>query len=131
MKTNNRKFYDSFERKAAFNRVVRLLRKNGFTVITKEIVGIDDEYLFGEAQNSNVVAAFTTSSRYAYASLQNRIAADNKKCFEKWSRCPLVMKFPINAHRLLADLKLLGSEEGLKISKSYSYLDYNPFTYEI
>lgn len=64
-----------------------------------------------------------------YTSLQECIAADHAKCFDKWQKCPLVIKLPSNIENILAHLAHLGSEEGYEISNKYQYLDTNPWPY--
>jgi hypothetical protein len=49
----------------------------------------------------------------------NRIAADNAECFDKWSRCPLVMEFPLDYDELLKHLKWLATPAGYEYSNSF------------
>lgn len=66
-----------------------------------------------------------------YPCLIDRLAADNERCFDKWSKTPLVIKLPTDHDLILLNLKQLGSEYGYKVSNSYDYLDNNPWPYEL
>jgi hypothetical protein len=76
-------------------------------------------------QNSkNITAGFCTPTNGdSFRYIDNRIAADNSHCFDKWSKCPLVMQLPLDGNVLLEHLIWLGSEEGYTHSNSYEYLE--------
>ena len=57
-----------------------------------------------------------------YWYLDGKIAIDNSKAFDKWSRCPLYVWLPENdaeAQKILKAIKFLATEEGYKISNEY------------
>jgi hypothetical protein len=86
-------------------------------------------------KGNNIRAAFTRPypplSHEPYPCLQERIAADNEKCFDKFSKCPVVVKMPSDIPSVLAVLKDLSSERGFHISNSFEYLDNNPWPHEL
>ncbi len=54
------------------------------------------------------------------------IYADSKKCYDKPSKCPLILPLPISERQykwLLERLKFWASAEGFKLSNNYEY-DY-------
>lgn len=59
----------------------------------------------------------------SYATLDGKFAADNEKCFNKWSQCPLVVNLPCDVEQLKGHLAFLGSDAGYKHSNSFEYLD--------
>lgn len=93
--------------------------------------GYEIEYEDGDNHKSwyvrghGIRGAFCEPNDQSYAVLNGRFAADNSKCFDKWSKCPLVMKLPCDTEKLVKHLKFLGSKEGYKHSNGYEYHD-NP-----
>lgn len=70
------------------------------------------------------------SNKSSYRSLNGRIAADNERCFDKWSKCPVVMNINgLNYEKLLISLAFLGSEEGYNLSNNFEESEY--FVYEM
>lgn len=63
--------------------------------------------------------------------LNNRLAADNADCFDKISRCPLIMTLPVDWDELNRHLEFLASDEGYELSNTYAYLVNNPLPYEV
>lgn len=82
-------------------------------------------YSFWRLENGfTVVGMCTPNDGISYTSLNGKIAADNIKCFDKWTKCPLVVNVDdLNLEELLKHLDFLGSAEGYKHSNSYEYLD--------
>jgi hypothetical protein len=116
--------------KLNFDELVDALRKDKYTV-NVTIESGDIQYAFARVEGHGISAGFCEYAPDIYPYISNRIAADNAKCFDKWSKCPLVMELPADYETLLAALKHLGSEEGYAISNDYSYLDQNPYPYEM
>lgn len=63
--------------------------------------------------------------------LNDKLAADNAFCFDKISRCPLIMRLPVDWDVLAKHLDFLASDEGYELSNCYDYLTNNPFPYEV
>lgn len=108
--------------KLNFEELVEALKRDGYIVDTS----INGQYVL---KGKGVRVGLNKEDTY-YPQLSNRIAADNDRCFDKWSKCPLVMKLPVDYETLTKALTHLGSNEGYEISNSYSYLDDNPYPYE-
>jgi hypothetical protein len=110
----------------SFQLLVETLRGNGYTVD----VSTGPIYDFAHVTGKNIDGGFCTPSYgdndAPYWYIDGKFAADHVDCFDKWSKCPLVVKLPENEEELLAileHLKFLASEEGYNWSNSYSYLD--------
>lgn len=59
-------------------------------------------------------------------------AADNIRCWNKWSQCPVRLPLPKNdkqLRQLLAMLRHLGSDNGLALSRTFDYIYVNPYQY--
>lgn len=134
-----------------FDRLVAVLTAAGYSVtITKsrkyETRGTGDkaycvalprthDYRFAQVKGKSIEAGFCEpNGGNSYRYLDGKIAADNAECFDKWSKCPLCIDFPANPDqeaKLLELLAHLGSDEGLKLSNFYTYLDEgkNPYHY--
>lgn len=111
----------------AFSKLIGFLEKRGYEVEVTSYRG----YSFAVAKGNNIHAAFATVSDEAPGYLSGKIAADNSRCFDEWYKCPLIMRLPVDSKILLKHFEFLASEEGFKISNSYSYLDDNPFPFEL
>jgi hypothetical protein len=115
--------------KLEFTELVRFLRKHGYSI---DIQVYGNSYKAAMVTGNNIRAGFCTPSRQVYTYINNRIAVDHVACFDKWSKCPLIMELPVDGEELLKHLKYLGSEEGYKISNEFLYCDgNNPWPYEI
>lgn len=55
------------------------------------------------------------------------LLADHMMCFDKYSKCPLFMIFPLDTRVLRRYLRRLGSRRGYRITNSYRYHERNPF----
>jgi hypothetical protein len=76
-----------------------------------------------------ITAMFCTPNTSSYRYVNGRFAAENERCFDKWSKAPLVMNMSgIDHEKLLKELELLGSEEGYEISNGFTG---GVFTYEV
>ena len=117
-----------------FDELVQAFIDNGFQVkVTNEKDYRDESkiYRFCKFNGHKITGGFAeVNDGYSYSYLDGRISADNIKCFDKWSKCPLCVKFPVEEKRLFEGLRLLGSTKGYKISNSYDYYDSNPFPYD-
>lgn len=110
-----------------FNELVDFLKKNKYTVkVTQEKYtdskGRKHKYRFARVIGKNIRGGFATESDFVYPALNNRITANNIKCFDKWSKCPLTMKLPLDDDALLKHLEHLGSEEGFKLSNNFCFV---------
>ena len=94
-----------------------------------EVVVYDDkddtEYKRCEFKGKGIVGGFceqTDDDCWYY--LNGRIAFDNIKCFDKWSRCPVSLPLLQNAkeeNELLELIKFWGSEDGYNKSNGYDF----------
>jgi len=126
-----------------FQGLVKFLRAHGYEVEVRQsrkhnaqgqpIRGKKGQYGFALVTGRNIRAGFCEPNEgHSYRSLDGQIAADHQACFDKWAKCPLILPFPENdeqAQKLLALLERLASKEGLEESRSYNYLDNNPYRY--
>ncbi len=128
------KKYYTQEMLNTFDELVDAFIKYGFQIkVTKEknYRNKGKTYKFALFENRDVKGGFAEPNNgCTYPYIDGRMAADNKKCFNKWSKCPLCVKFPVEEKRLFEGLRLLGSTKGFKISNNYDYLDSNPFPYD-
>lgn len=113
-----------------FEELVDALRSDGYDV-NVSIESGDIEYAFAQVTGHGIRAGFCEYAPDAYPYISNRIAADNFECFDKWSKCPLVMQLPVDYAVLKNHLTHLGSQDGYNVSNDYSYLDSNPYPYEM
>jgi len=122
-----------------FSDWVRKLRKAGFSVNVICYLKYDSEsenYLpevesWQAFVSGNGIQGVLGDKKADNKYIKGRFAVDNIKCFDKVQTCPMVVSLPCDFEELLEKLKLLGSEEGYRISNEYEYLDKNPFPYEV
>lgn len=121
------------ELKLDFNGLVNFLLANGYSVEVKNQKAFKPKNNYRSAffDGKNVRGGFCTPSIEVYRHIDNRIAADRVECFDKWRKCPLVMKLPVDGSELLKHLEHLGSPEGYTICNNYDYFDNNPWPLEI
>jgi len=118
--------------KLGFDDLVLFLKDNGYNSEVSYVEGYSNQkFPICSVTGMGIYGAFSVQNEDTHRYLNNAFAADNKKCFDKWSKCPLVMKLPCDANLLLKHLKYLGSKEGLKISESYAYYDSYPWPIEV
>lgn len=116
----------------SYEKLARMLKDNGYTVtVTKEEPWkYYPPYNFYSVTGNGIKAGFCTPNKSSYRSLNGRIAADNERCFDKWSKCPVVMNINgLNYEKLLISLAFLGSEEGYNLSNNFEESEY--FVYEM
>lgn len=104
-----------------FDRLEEFLATHGFEVTRQD----GDGYRFARVESNVIVAGFATYG-VGLSYLDGRFAADHRRCFDKWSKCPLIIAIPGDDRgrvKLLEYLAYLGSKEGYKWSNSYDYLD--------
>jgi len=114
-----------------FTELVKFLRDHKYHVVVNECKSISGKYKVAMVLGDNIKAAFCTPSLEVYRYINNRIAADHVNCFDKWSKCPLIMELPVDGEELLKHLKFLGSDEGFRISETYEYLNSNPWPCDV
>jgi len=107
--------------KLDFTKLVRFLHKHKYHVVIKSYNPPSGKYKSAMVTGNNIRAGFCTQSREVYTYINNRIAADHKDCFGKWSKCPLIMELPVDGEELLKNLKFLGSKER---ENEKGYIDY-------
>lgn len=114
------------------------LKVAGYKVKVQNLVSYYDDdkenkikYRFARVTGRGIIGGFSDTDIGVYQYIANRFAADNKKCFDKYSKCPLCVKLTYNIELLLLHLEILGSKTGYRISNSYDYVDANPFPYEL
>lgn len=62
--------------------------------------------------------------------IDEKIAADHKGCFDKWSKCPISLPLPTNRKEwnfLRDKLQFLGTKEGFELSDSYEMRNINEY----
>lgn len=110
----------------SFKALAEALRNAGYNVkITTGPV-----YDFAYVTGMNIEGGFCTPS-YGdndppYWYIDGRFAADNSDCFDKWSKCPLIVTLPEDEQGIayiLEHLRYLATEEGRQWSASYGYID--------
>ncbi len=97
------------------HQLAELLRKEGFTCLPIT----EEDYEGYNVRGKGIRGAFCEPNEKVYINLNGRIAVDNIDCFNKYSQCPVVMKFPLSPSLLLKHLKLLGSKKGYEISNGF------------
>ena len=118
---------------------VRQLRKMGYQVnlstatyfqspkdvVDGKIIKKGAEYTFQSETRANFHGKNIFGMIYK-AGDEVRLYADNSGCFDKASKCPLIVKIPTSYKELKKHLRWLGTEEGFENSNSYDYIK-NPF----
>ena len=124
-----------------YKKLQRALEQHGYKV-EKEVVYIHKyrypdmvknnkkpTYTYWQITGNEIYAGFCTPNKESYRYLSGYIVADNVECFDKWSKCPLMMKIQnLDHEKLFKELELLGSPEGFKISDIFD--PNHVFTYE-
>jgi hypothetical protein len=121
-----------------FDALVLRLNREGYKVVVTDEASRDKpgtSYRMAIVTGKNIKGGFCEPCGLGdvHYNMDGKFAADNVRCFDKWSKCPMVADLPRNTlmeEKILASLKLLGSEEGYIISNSYDYLDDNPFVFQ-
>jgi hypothetical protein len=109
----------------------------GFDVYTKEIDDffVQVPYHSCRIEGFGIIGVFTDSTYDAYPDLQERLMADNAKCFKHVKDSPLVAKLENyctkkSFQKLLKQLKHLGSEDGYRICTTHRETDEHPWPKE-
>lgn len=108
-------FYEGYASPEYLEYLRNVLLAAGYTVKWEEEVTSSGEHSCGGyVTGKGIIAAFASEySGNAYT--EGRIAADSQSCFDKWNKCPLVMKLPLTYRReaeMLAHLAFLATPEG-------------------
>jgi hypothetical protein len=91
----------------------------------------NQEYLFYLVSGKGIYGGFCTPNSDSYTYINGSFAADHIDCFDKWAKCPLVVKLPCDLASLKKNLDFLGSLDGYNHSNFYEYLDKRILPYEI
>jgi len=109
----------------AFKKLVKFIRDRGYTVDTKFETAWDKYpgYWYARITGKSIMGGFCDPSEgMCYWYINGRIAFDNKKCFDKWSKCPYSLEFPVTPQEFqyVADrMKYLRTKEGFEKSNGY------------
>lgn len=114
-----------------FDRLVRFLRKNRYWVKVKREDSEEGDtyqyhYRFADVRGKGIRAGFCYPPGNTSEYLDGRVAADNGKCFNKWSQCPLVVRVPttdFERDKLLKYFAYLATPEGHDWSNKFGYMD--------
>lgn len=105
-----------------FDRCVNFLLKLNY-IVTLE--WIDNNHRFALVTGNGIMAGFhEKSNNYKNSHINGKICADNEKCFDKWSKCPVELRLPViksEYEYLEFILKWLNTEEGYKVSNEYDF----------
>lgn len=112
---------------AEFRSLVDWLSQCGFDI---SIINYDKgpPLIFAKLTNTKgVTGGFAVGNpEICHSFVFERIALDNDKCFDKWSKCPLVMKLDgLDKKALVAHMLWLGSVDGFEYSTKFTYF-YDP-----
>jgi hypothetical protein len=106
-----------------FDNLVKNLRKKGYKVAVSLHNGIASTYKYASIEGKEIRGGFAEPNDLeTYAYIDGKVCFDNKKCFDKWSKCPY--SFPIPATEqafeyLLSKMEYLASPEGYKKSNEF------------
>jgi len=106
------------EEEEEFFKLVKQLVLAGYTVNIENCT----DYLCATNVGGNIQFNFCTPYNECYPDTSGKIAADHRDCFDKWSRCPLVLPFPKNEAQikfLLHQLELWATKKGYTLSNKY------------
>jgi hypothetical protein len=104
-----------------FNEVVKLFEDMGYNLKVDNQYA--DNFLFARTENKDLRIGFCEPNNgNSYAQLDGKIAIDREDCFDKWSKCPIVLPFPENEKQvqfLIDKINWLKTDEGYKVSNEY------------
>lgn len=85
---------------------------------------IEDGVYYAKIRLNNVYLRLYYGEHSAnyHPNVIGKITADRDDCFDKMTRCPLIVKFPINEEKLFEYLEFLTTKEGRDYSNSYDYI---------
>lgn len=109
-----------------FKNLVKFIRNLGYTVDVKFQKSFDKKYSgywYGRITTKSVFGGFCDSNDGgSYWVINGRVAFDNKRCFDKWGKCPYSLELPRTPEEFqyIADqLKYIRTREGFKRSNEY------------
>jgi hypothetical protein len=116
----------------AFYTLVQLLVDNHFDVHLSHKQEAHDDYYYECRSRSTgyrkaVRFAFCTPTHHVHSSLSGGFCADHIDCFDKWTKCPLMVPFPKGEEEealLISYLDWLGSEDGFEKSNIFDVSYY-------
>ena len=125
----------------AFKKLVQFIRGLGYTVDTTFQASSDKKgsrfwypgYWYARITGKSIMGGFCEpTSDMCYWYINGRIAFDNKRCFDKWSKCPYSLEWPKTSEEFqyVSDrMKFLRTKEGYEKSNGYEIFvrDY-PFS---
>ena len=106
-----------------YTELVNRLRKEGYAIELAE----KNEWYFWEVAGNNIVGGFATTHDDLYQAISGQISLDHKDCFDKWSKCPIILPIPTNEKQLdflIEQMKYFGSDEGYDVSNEYDWEEY-------
>ena len=101
--------------------MLAFLIRAGYGVEVTRGTAYDAAYFRGK----NVVGGLASKECACNTYLDDRLAADHSRCFDKYSKCPLAVKLPETdeeALKIVSYLAWLGTDEALRWSNAYGYL---------
>lgn len=121
-----------------FNNLVRFLRDNGYRVKTEtcyhsftsthEVTGE-----FAVIRDKNIVAGFVwvkNDPEQFYPYIADKMAVDHADCFDKWSKCAMIVKLPANHNDILKWLKIMGTKQAFEKSNIFERIPGVPYEYK-
>ena len=86
------------------------------------------DYFYCDYDNGDVRFCFCEQNNgNSQTNVDGKIAIENSKCFDKWSKVPCSLPFPGNEIQfkfLLWNLDFWGSKDGYRISNEYIFEEY-------
>jgi hypothetical protein len=109
-----------------FKNLVKFIRNLGYTVDVRFQKPFNKKYSgywYGRITTKSIFGGFCDSNDgECYWAINGRIAFDNKRCFDKWGKCPYSLELPRTPEEFqyVADqLKYIRTREGFKRSNEY------------
>jgi len=121
---------------AIFKKLVEFIKEQGYTVdvtFQSSPKRAYPGYWYARITGKSIFGGFCEpTSDVCYWYINGRIAFDNKKCFDKWSKCPYSLEFPKTMQEfqyVMEQMKYIRTKEGFEKSNGYeiSVKDY-PFS---
>lgn len=117
-----------------FNSLVRFLREKGYDVKVKADSGLSDKkikgysaYVFGKGIRGGFSWLKDKNDDYYYRYVRDSFAVDNAECFDKYSKCPMVLKLPADYGYILNCLKIMGTEWAYELSNTFEKVPGIPY----
>ena len=114
-------FYEGYASPEYLEYLRNVLLAAGYMVLWEEETSSSGEQSCGGYVTGKGIIAALASENSGNGYTAGRIAADSRCCFDKWSKCPLIMKLPLTHRReaeMLAHLAFLGTPEGAVFAAS-------------